>query len=390
MSTRVLREGFLTQLKRELRATGLVATGLVIICFPLWTIFDSVFAPERTQEFLALRLFGSLPALVCLPLLRWHRWGKSHPEIMVFTTLVVPELCIAYMLPRVGDALPVYLLGYTIIIYLATLLLWRFSWMAAMVGVTMSAPLVSLALANQLTTGNLVLLLFDLGTTGLICICFTFAHFKCRFREFKIKRELIEERNTTHQLLDKLEYQSTHDELTDLANRRFWREELARGWESQASLSVAMIDIDFFKSINDGCGHHLGDEVLVSIARLLKSVTGEQNLAARLGGDEMAILFRSEDYSEVELAGYELLDHVRQLRFEGSSDLRVTVSIGIAEQCAAMSDSSELVQLADSRLYRAKESRDCVVLNDISSKLQAPALPIAEATSCSIFDSNMK
>mgnify|MGYP002147726243 CR=1 FL=1 len=91
-----------------------------------------------------------------------------------------------------------------------------------------------------------------------------------------------------------LERLSQYDELTGLCNRRHFmglaRHELGRSQRYGGKLSLLMVDIDHFKSINDKLGHEAGDAVLCAIARRLKSKVRESDLVARLGGDEFAVL----------------------------------------------------------------------------------------------------
>ena len=84
------------------------------------------------------------------------------------------------------------------------------------------------------------------------------------------------------------------DELTGLANRRLFherlREELGDRADGEASLAIAMVDLDRFKELNDTLGHHAGDRLLAQLGPRLKDVVGDAGLVARLGGDEFALL----------------------------------------------------------------------------------------------------
>lgn len=89
---------------------------------------------------------------------------------------------------------------------------------------------------------------------------------------------------------DQLEYAATHDALTGLANRRAFDAAVA----ATDGGGVLFIDVDGFKSVNDGCGHSIGDRVLVEVARRIEAACGHGDLAARIGGDEFAVLVRSD------------------------------------------------------------------------------------------------
>jgi len=360
----LLQQDFSAEMKPEVRRSGVALAIYVILIFPSWWLFDLVFASEYAIPFLTLRLLGTLPALISLPILRGHRWGKTHPQIFIFSYMLIPEICIACMLPYTGSSLSVYLLGYSIIIYTIPFFLYSRVASLAFIAVSLVAPFVTFAINGSLDFRTCTVLGCHLGTTAALASLAVAVNYRYKFQVFMSRRELLSEKATTNKLMKQLQHRSNHDELTGLANLRKWREELGRYWETQSSFAVALIDIDFFKRVNDGFGHHLGDEVLIAIADVLKSLTHEQHFAARLGGDELAMLLRSSD-DDAELLGYELLERVRELRFASEPDLRVSISIGIAFKTPYLDDSSELVKLADQRLYYAKEKKNRVVARDL-------------------------
>ena len=98
----------------------------------------------------------------------------------------------------------------------------------------------------------------------------------------------------TYSLTAKLSYQASHDELTGLSNRKAFEERLTSVLESAQSEhtehTLAIIDIDQLKIINDACGHSAGDELLRQIARLLKGIVRKRDTLARLGADEFVLL----------------------------------------------------------------------------------------------------
>ncbi len=160
---------------------------------------------------------------------------------------------------------------------------------------------------------------------------------------------------------DKLAYMSKTDQLTGLANRRHF-EEVLHAFYYQArrynrSLSLIIMDIDFFKAVNDTVGHQAGDELLKITAREIENVCRKADLPARLGGDEFAVLL-PETTSESAAA---VADRIRQAVAErpmevGGVEINATVSIGLADLNAGEMDCPEgLMSLADRALYAAKE-----------------------------------
>jgi diguanylate cyclase (GGDEF)-like protein len=173
--------------------------------------------------------------------------------------------------------------------------------------------------------------------------------FLVRFFEQKRRIEVLNEK-------------ATHDGLTKLINyQRFQEvldEEIYRSKRYEIPLTLVMVDLDYFKKINDTFGHLAGDYILRSVAEFLKQSTRKSDVIARYGGEEFAILL-----PETPIEGaYILADRIREklaaLRLQyGDQAIYVTASIGIAS-FSAESDLSnaDLVKKADSALYRAKES----------------------------------
>src|SRR5439155_9421333 len=143
------------------------------------------------------------------------------------------------------------------------------------------------------------------------------------------------------------------DPLTGLGNHGHFHERLERGLEEAKSsgfpLSVCLLDVDGFKSVNDRFGHPTGDQVLISLAQLLRQ-DGE---AFRLGGDEFALLLPGVEPQAASVMADAIRARVAEARSRHGEP--VEVSIGIAAYPQHAVDQSELVRVADSALYWAKE-----------------------------------
>jgi diguanylate cyclase (GGDEF)-like protein len=151
-----------------------------------------------------------------------------------------------------------------------------------------------------------------------------------------------------------LAQQALSDALTGLANQRALQirleTELARAGRHGRPLSVAMIDIDHFKEINDNAGHDTGDQMLVRVAAALKSFARTEDMLARVGGDEFAWVLPDTTREQALVA----VERARRLIGEAPPDpYRVTVSAGICDTDSA-ADQAELIRLADSALYWSK------------------------------------
>src|SRR4051812_16832213 len=143
------------------------------------------------------------------------------------------------------------------------------------------------------------------------------------------------------------------DPLTGLGNHRHFHErlerELAQANDRGLPLTLCLVDVDDFKRINDRFGHPAGDRVLSELAARLRQ-TGE---AFRLGGDEFALLLPGYDESAALTAAYSVVERVGMLTLDDIGS--VTVSAGVATSPHHAADRDELVRLADSALYWAKE-----------------------------------
>ncbi len=148
---------------------------------------------------------------------------------------------------------------------------------------------------------------------------------------------------------------SRHDPLTGLANRRafdsFLLENFNLAKRHGHTLSLIMLDVDKFKSYNDAHGHPAGDELLRTIGMLISSLVRVTDLAARVGGEEFAIVLPETDLAGAQiLAERARMDVERSPLFKG----RITVSAGIASLTDHTTSTSMLVQACDAALYRAK------------------------------------
>ncbi|MBI5103461.1 MAG: diguanylate cyclase [Solirubrobacterales bacterium] len=154
----------------------------------------------------------------------------------------------------------------------------------------------------------------------------------------------------------RLEAQATTDPLTGLLNHRAFherlREEVALARRHGRALSVAVFDLDRFKEINDALGHVVGDTVLAETARRIVGAAREGEVAARIGGDELAVVLPGTDAVAAHQAAERLRAAVGAAPFPGAGEL--TCSAGVCDLSQA-GDAEELVRLADGALYWAKE-----------------------------------
>lgn len=169
--------------------------------------------------------------------------------------------------------------------------------------------------------------------------------------------------HTLMQQNEVLKQKALSDRLTGLANRTAFDERSLELWEQcQASgkpLCMLLLDLDKFKTINDTYGHPAGDEVLRSTGAILKATARSQDLAARYGGEELAILMPGTPRSMAVVVGETVRAAIERKAVEaGSTRIAVTASIGIAswEPGSPLKTLAHLIKAADLSLYNAKHS----------------------------------
>jgi diguanylate cyclase (GGDEF)-like protein len=166
----------------------------------------------------------------------------------------------------------------------------------------------------------------------------------------------------------KLQEQANTDALTGLANRGRFDQvvaaQFASAQSSEAPLAILMLDVDGFKQMNDQLGHQAGDAVLQSLGKLLRTAARPQDLAARLGGDELVLLMPSTTRGEALAIAEAIRREVaaRPIEF-GKTMIAVTISVGAAgvEPGTPFKEPAHLLKAADMAMYAAKNAgRNCV------------------------------
>lgn len=181
--------------------------------------------------------------------------------------------------------------------------------------------------------------------------------------EFSAKLEAAnEEMATMNRNLQRISYT---DELTGVYNRRFFNlaleKELSRSERYQNSFSLAILDIDHFKRINDEHGHSSGDMVLSEIGRILGVNSRASDVVCRFGGEEFAVILPETGLDGGKHFAEKMLQSVRdcEFNFDDGSKAKITASAGVSVYPSGGGTFDELVSTADQALYRAKkEGRD--------------------------------
>lgn len=194
----------------------------------------------------------------------------------------------------------------------------------------------------------------------------------------RLKVLLAEKEQLTKRVAEanaQLEKLARTDMLTGLANKRALEEalqrDLSRADRDKAYLSVAMMDVDHFKGVNDRWGHQIGDAVLARLSGVLANNVRAGDLAARYGGEEFVLILPATNLFGAKLAAERVRSVLSELTHEGpDGPFQITASFGVASVCgpgcARMGE--DLMQRADAAVYAAKRrGRNCVVMDGEAS-----------------------
>jgi diguanylate cyclase (GGDEF)-like protein len=182
-----------------------------------------------------------------------------------------------------------------------------------------------------------------------------------------LRNDLVDTALTIGRLLSELEEKNRelqelayYDTLTGLPNRRFFFEHASLIFEEvkryEKPLSLLVMDIDYFKRINDTYGHDVGDLVLKTFADVLRGIVRQSDICARFGGEEFVVLLPNTDLEGAKVLAERIRTAVAKNPVEhGSIVIVFTVSIGASQYRKGMQNIDELIKEADIALYRAKE-----------------------------------
>jgi diguanylate cyclase (GGDEF)-like protein len=252
-----------------------------------------------------------------------------------------------------------------------------------------------------------------IGHIGLaatvICVVFAASLIgRMAFLSHQLDRDLAQEQRHTSELFQALEgrnseiemvntqlrevnatilHRSRHDDLTGVLNRRAFLDALQAVTSTGSPVSLAVIDVDHFKSVNDNYGHQSGDVVLQSVVSTLVMGLGSSGVVGRLGGEEFGVLFTSTDEARAAHLLASAATELRQKSLLPHPEVAITVSAGVSEYSFPSDDPLaplapetlvNLLRSADLALYRAKRTgRDRVeVASENPSVIVAPPAPI--------------
>lgn len=178
----------------------------------------------------------------------------------------------------------------------------------------------------------------------------------------RVGKRILELQQSLNEALEVQRYQAQHDLLTGILNHteilNILEKELNRAKRQNGNLAVIMGDLDHFKKVNDTYGHVAGDAVLVEVAARMKNNIRLYDSAGRYGGEEFLLVLPGCNAEEAMIIAHRILESIsKEPVLFNNTPIKVTISLGVAvNRVGEIVATTELVQLADTALYRAKQN----------------------------------
>jgi len=340
---------------------GLVIVGLITTVF-LYSDF-LLFGPTvQFYSLLALRLFLLLATVAVIALLlKAIKKPAAFDLIVLAYGICAVSICIYIGWTRPGSYIQYTALDVAIVIAMYLFFTCR--------------RLIKTALALVLTAGDLIIVILFREQIGFMILNITFTSYilvnfigilvALRIEAFRRRRflDMLEEEKMRNELMR----MASVDELTGIWNRRKFLElaenEAERYIRYHRPYTLMMIDLDFFKTVNDLYGHISGDAALKQFAEIVQGQVRGTDVFGRLGGEEFGIVLPETGIGEAVVLGERICGALcnTDIRVSDGRFVRVTASIGLAEASPASATLDDVISAADTALYRAKaRGRNCM------------------------------
>ena len=323
-----------------------VAAVAMIAGFVGW---DQLRDPGHLGPAAAVRLGGSALVLALLAAVRQVRGLPFRIQALVmYCAIYALQLAIGVAL---GHEAPLQMPGLLIVMFFGVIGLPRAS--DSLVNIALAAVSMPLVLPRRPLAADVVYALAHFATVVVLVWAACALLERMSAQSFAYRRRLQREAST--------------DALTGLHNRREFEagmvREMERARRLRVPLTLALVDIDLFKRVNDRYGHDIGDRVLREVAATLKAGVRRSDLVARIGGEEFALVLLGTEPPGASVLLERLRQAVAALRVPAGADtIACTISAGITDQVEDDTDWAALYKRADQALYAAKQGgRDRIV-----------------------------
>jgi diguanylate cyclase (GGDEF)-like protein len=332
---------------QELSQQAIAGALIAIVLMPIWSIFDYFVDPINFKKFLILRLGATLVNLAGL--IVYIKTGKQvahfrKSAMLTYLTLVVSMLPLCII---TEEKLPYYVAYSTVFFAVSILAIWPLRYFVLPMIMAVSVlVIVHWNTVNDLkTTTTGIFLMINVCSMSSVASWLTYRNFL-----------------DNESLMIQLQNLSNTDRLTGLHNRRYFdirlQDLLAQAQRNDSLTAVMMLDVDHFKKYNDHYGHQQGDECLCQFSDCLRKVLSrETDFVARYGGEEFVVVMPNTDVVGAAVIASKIIARLGEIKIphcQSPVASFVTASIGIA--CRKSMSSLEIVALADSALYQAKQS----------------------------------
>jgi diguanylate cyclase (GGDEF)-like protein len=371
---RIQEQEFLSDYEHHFRLTFRIALTIGILFYAFFGALDVYLYPLLHTDLWLVRYGLVMPVLVlaAIYLFRAGRHTRTQ-EVLTLATLVAGLGVVAMTVIIPAWARNTYFAGLIIVMmFVYTFLRMRFVWACISSWLVVVAYEVASLEFGSVEVRHLVADNFFLISANFVGMAACYSMEYDARRRFILMRELHSERKRISNVNVELESLNTmldrlahHDDLTGIPNRRSFFAHLTEEWNRhrrfKASMSLVLIDVDYFKRYNDTYGHQAGDECLKQLASLMLEFTnraGDQ--AARIGGEEFVLFLAGTDLAEACELGKKLRRKVEKMNIPHTGSLvadYVTISAGVATTVPGENlDAEDLLKQADNALYEAKEA----------------------------------
>jgi diguanylate cyclase (GGDEF)-like protein/PAS domain S-box-containing protein len=242
---------------------------------------------------------------------------------------------------------------------------WKFVFAACVLGVAVGEGAVELGIAPSMLPNSLSHVVAVVGIAALAGVLWIVGN---AFAARDAGERALRERER------RLAIEAATDSLTGLANRSAFMQALDAACAAQSPVVLAFVDLDNFKDVNDSFGHHVGDQTLVELAARLRRVVGSDDLVARIGGDEFAVLVRDPAGSGAGDAAAPLLQRLRSVIAEPWPMIapnELSAGIGVVSDCDGLRSPGDLLRDADEKMYARKHGMSSGSMTAMTSRALA-------------------